>query len=444
MIYWILSYMNAGRASTFAQRIMGTETRTRKPVFTSFAEFLQEFELEFCEDETTDALMRLESDQYYQGTWALEEYMDKFRYLIDISGLSDPYGIILKFRRGLDPDIQNRIAESESHPDLSNTNGWYKMAKHIYLNLVMNQAFNATSHKPMMQRTPIPTATPTQRKPPQAAPLTPAPQCISVITRTCTRCKATGHLHADCPQQFDIRSMTLPEKDQMLDKLLTERNKKPRNPAKFPLSRIPLWERHLPRTYSLPEAPLKRLPVIDVQVQQAEKGPWHTMDTLVNAEVDGHLIDSDHTRKIGLQTRTLMRPLSLTSGKNSDTSIVITEVAEIRLRFGGHTERTHLALAKLNGPDLVLGRDWFSRHAPKVDPQTRTFAMTQKVVRPRCYKCVPLEWKLLPPMPTSLRDRILATPTVDPPVFPSPPPSTPMLGTPAQPTQSATSPKPLT
>jgi hypothetical protein len=44
------------------------------------------------------ALMRLESDCYFQGKRNAEAYIDKFKDLIDLSGYTDPIAIVLKFR----------------------------------------------------------------------------------------------------------------------------------------------------------------------------------------------------------------------------------------------------------------------------------------------------------------------------------------------------------
>jgi hypothetical protein len=50
------------------------------------------------ENEATSALMRLESDRYFQGQQNVEVYIDEFRDLIDMSDYTDPITIVLKFR----------------------------------------------------------------------------------------------------------------------------------------------------------------------------------------------------------------------------------------------------------------------------------------------------------------------------------------------------------
>jgi hypothetical protein len=98
--------------------------------FASWHDFTEEFAATFCpENEATTALMRLESDQYYRGKWNVEAYIDEFKDLVDLSGYTDPIAIVLKFRRGLSPTTQDRIAESGTdRPSDTDFNGWFKAA----------------------------------------------------------------------------------------------------------------------------------------------------------------------------------------------------------------------------------------------------------------------------------------------------------------------------
>jgi hypothetical protein len=98
--------------------------------FTSWRDFTKEFMSMFCpENEATTALMRLESDRYFQGKQNVEAYIDEFKDLIDLSGYTDPITIMLKFCRGLNPTTQDRITESgmDRLSDMD-FNGWFKVA----------------------------------------------------------------------------------------------------------------------------------------------------------------------------------------------------------------------------------------------------------------------------------------------------------------------------
>jgi hypothetical protein len=72
-IHWALSYFKGGRAVSFAERILRQELRSGKMCFASWSDFTEEFASTFCpENEATTALMRLESDCYFQGKRGVE------------------------------------------------------------------------------------------------------------------------------------------------------------------------------------------------------------------------------------------------------------------------------------------------------------------------------------------------------------------------------------
>jgi hypothetical protein len=113
------------------------------------------------------ALMRLESDRYYQGKRNVEAYIDEFKDLVDLSGYTDPIAIVLKFRRGLNPTTQDRIAESGTdRPGDTDFNGWFKAARRLDLNRLANEAFHLASRRPPTHSA----STPTTYAPPPCTP----------------------------------------------------------------------------------------------------------------------------------------------------------------------------------------------------------------------------------------------------------------------------------
>jgi hypothetical protein len=129
-IHWALSYFKGGCAASFAERILRQELRSGKMCFDSWRDFTEEFAVTFCpENEATTALMRLESDRYFQAKRNVEAYIDEFKDLVNLSGYTDPIAIVLKFRRGLYPTTQDRIAESGTdRPSDMDFDGWFKTA----------------------------------------------------------------------------------------------------------------------------------------------------------------------------------------------------------------------------------------------------------------------------------------------------------------------------
>jgi hypothetical protein len=157
-IHWALSYFKGGRATSFTERILQQELRSGKMCFASWSDFTEEFTLTFCpENEATTALMRLESDHYFQGKWNIEAYIDEVLELVDLSSYTDPIVIVLKFHRGLNSTTQDRIAESGmDRPSDMDFNGWFKAARCLDLNCLANEAFHYAPRHPPTHSTPLP------------------------------------------------------------------------------------------------------------------------------------------------------------------------------------------------------------------------------------------------------------------------------------------------
>jgi hypothetical protein len=243
-IHWAFSYFKGGCVASFAERILQQELRFGKMCFTSWHDFTEEFVATFCpENEATTALMRLESDQYYQGKWNVEAYIDEFKDIVDLSGYTDPITIVLKFRRGLSPMTQDRIAESGmDRPGDTDFNGWFGATQRLDLNCLANEAFHLASRHPPTHSAPMLTiyATPPcapfsflRSHPPTA--VTPAamhtPLCalppgipmdvdhtrtFKPLAQTCYRCGQTSHISRDCNLRHDVRHMTLDEEDKFI------------------------------------------------------------------------------------------------------------------------------------------------------------------------------------------------------------------------------------
>jgi hypothetical protein len=123
--------------------------------FADWIDFTSEFRSTFCpENEAMSALMHLELDCYFQGQQNVEAYIDKFRDLVNMSGYTDPITIVLKFCRGLNPTMQDKIAElGTDRPWDNDHQGWYTAARQFDLNWLANEAFRYASRHPTVQST---------------------------------------------------------------------------------------------------------------------------------------------------------------------------------------------------------------------------------------------------------------------------------------------------
>jgi len=241
-ILWALSYMKHGRAAKWADAIFRWEERNPGcDKFLDWEDFADEFRTHFFPvDSEASAVNVLESAGYYQKSRNVDDYLDEFRNLIADSGYSDPKVIVVKFRRGLNPSIQNAIATMVTgRPSDVDYEGWYSAARRIDQARAANEAFQATSRselpkpKPPTTR-PFPTTLPpipppsTSRSNP--SPGNPVPMEIDASRKTapappvCFRCHKPGHIKTECPLRFDVRHMSIEEKEDMIQQLLAEKD----------------------------------------------------------------------------------------------------------------------------------------------------------------------------------------------------------------------------
>ena len=140
--------------------------------------------------------------------------------LVAEAGYTDPKTTVVKFRKGLEPHIQNTIATmAYGRPSDANPEDWYEAAKNIDQNRAANKAFKSAYRAPALAlRTmpnPVrPTSFNSFRIPPSAKPV---PMDIdtsrkkAIIVPSCYKCGEPGHKVPDCPLRFDIRSWTTEE-----------------------------------------------------------------------------------------------------------------------------------------------------------------------------------------------------------------------------------------
>jgi hypothetical protein len=121
LVRFAMSFMSKDAAARWAER---RASAVPFP-FPTWAQFEAEFRLRFVEENEQDqALTKLESHSYFQGSRDIYRYTDDFEELAVTAGYSDALVWVTKYRSGLDPRINVAITTSGTAPDLTDYDGW--------------------------------------------------------------------------------------------------------------------------------------------------------------------------------------------------------------------------------------------------------------------------------------------------------------------------------
>ena len=146
-IMWVMSFMKGGRAARFVDRQMKGYQSIGSLSYTSWTDFMVEFVADFClKNEVQTSQTELETSKYFQGPRTVNEYVDDFRKLIDRARYFEGAHIVLKFRQGLNPKVQDHVAcLTTGCPSDEAPKQWYDAAILCDKNHIANEAFCTSS-----------------------------------------------------------------------------------------------------------------------------------------------------------------------------------------------------------------------------------------------------------------------------------------------------------
>src|SRR5215813_8420998 len=372
MVAWTLSFMKTGRALTFANQVARQTQKDDMIPYAHWKAFWTELEDRFLPiDERDQAMNTLETDQYFQGEQAVDDYCDNFQDLVDHADYTEGRPLVLKFRKGLAPKIADQVAMLQSGPADHDLPGWIKAAKNIARLHLRNEAFNQAVRK--MQE-PIP-----------APRIIPAPSPVHQKTATLT----------SVPPRFKTSPPILPLSNRFTplaeDSVVEEVPEDPvmESPAvhiqtveapAVPVKRSKLrkWEKGLPKKMTLNAVPSSSQLRLDVEIQTTDTEQNFRLSCLLDCGASGLFIDKDYVNRNNIPTRKLQQPIPVLNVDGTPNEAgKITHVVSLILRYNGHSERAIFAVTSLGKQDLILGLPWLREHNPEVNWKTGEVKMTR-------------------------------------------------------------------
>ncbi|KIJ50568.1 hypothetical protein M422DRAFT_245186 [Sphaerobolus stellatus SS14] len=173
-------------------------------------------------------------------------------------------------------------------------------------------------------RLPIPVAN--SRPEPTKVPDGPVPMDVdrtcgkaSISNIVCRCCGKTGHIARFCDTNFDVRSLTVEEKEELLYGLMADLDMS-ENPGAEPSGEEevvseredfakrderPTWERRLPTNYVLAATPSSKSLSLKVSVQTTDTGEVFSTPALVDCGATGQFMDADFVCRNRLTARKL-------------------------------------------------------------------------------------------------------------------------------------------
>jgi hypothetical protein len=129
LVRFAMSFMSKGAAARWVKRHASADPFP----FPTWTKFEADFRLQFVEENKQDqALTKIESRSYFQGSHNIYRYTDDFEELAVTAGYSDAVVRVTKYRCSLNPKINVVIMTSGTTPDLTDYNGWHARAFRQY------------------------------------------------------------------------------------------------------------------------------------------------------------------------------------------------------------------------------------------------------------------------------------------------------------------------
>ena len=143
-------------------------------------------------------------------------------------------------------------------------------------------------------------------------------------------------------------------------------------------SRRPGWERKLPKRYTVAASPGGNSLRLPLELEAVDNALKVSLNGLLDCGATSEFIDSSFVLESGIPVRRLSQPIPIFNVDGSPNEAgAITEIADVVLRYNGHSERVQFAVTRLGKEKLILGMSWLRKHNPEVNWETGRVSMTR-------------------------------------------------------------------
>jgi hypothetical protein len=125
---------------------------------------------------------------------------------------------------------------------------------------------------------------------------------------------------------------------------------------------------------------------VEVEIESTDSMVRRCTQALIDCGATGCFIDIEWAKLNSIPTCPLTKPIPVynVDGTTNDTGM-ITDIADVILRYEQHSERTQLAVTHLGKQSLILGYNWLRNHNPEINWQTKDVKMSRCPVQ--CSTC---------------------------------------------------------
>jgi hypothetical protein len=125
---------------------------------------------------------------------------------------------------------------------------------------------------------------------------------------------------------------------------------------------------------------------VEVEIESTDTAVRRCTQALIDCGATGCFIDIKWAKLNNIPTRPLTKPIPIynVDGTTNDAGM-ITDIANVILRYEKHSERTQLAVTRLGKQSLILGYNWLCNHNPEINWQTKDIKMSHCPVQ--CSTC---------------------------------------------------------